>query len=93
MTTWELYVKDMAWNKPSKKELKKEDLFIIKSDKKNRGKLKIGIGHQQFKDQCGAIRGVCLSAGKSYSEQTIQNLYSLELNCGVNPVKRNTKID
>ena len=55
--------------------------------------LKIGIGHQQFKGQGGAIWGVFLSAGKSYSEQTIQNLYSLELNCDVNPVKSNTKTD
>ena len=32
-------------------------------------------------------------AKKSYLEQPIQYLYPLELNCDVNPVKSNTKID
>ena len=36
-------------HKPSKKELKKGDIVILKSDEKNRGKWKIGIAHQLFK--------------------------------------------
>ena len=36
-------------HKPSKKELKRGDIVIIKSDEKNRGKWKIKIVHQLFK--------------------------------------------
>ena len=41
--------------KPLKKELKKGDIIIIKSDEKKRGKWKIGIVHWLFKGQDGVI--------------------------------------
>ena len=75
--------------KPSMKELKEGDIVIIKSDEKNREKGKTGIVHQLLKGQDGVIRGVCLRAGKSYSERPIQCLYPLKLNCDVNPAKSN----
>ena len=80
-------------HKPSKKEIKEGDLAIIKSDEKSRGKWKIAIIYQLFKGEDGVIRGICLHAGKSYLERPIQCLYPLELNCDVNPVKRNTNTD
>ena len=80
-------------NKPSKKELKEEDIAIIKSDEINKGKWKIGIVQQLFKGQDGIIRGVWLRAGKSYLERPIQSLYPLELNCDKNPVKSKTNVD
>ena len=78
-------------HKPSKKGLKEGD--IIKSDQKNGGKWRIGIVHQLFKDQDGVICGVCFCAGKSHLERPIQCLFPFELNCDVNPVKRNTNIE
>ena len=78
---------------PSKKGLKEGDTVIIKSDEKNRGKWKIGIIHQLFKGQDSVIRGFCLCAGNSHLERPIQYLFPLELNCDINPVKRNTNID
>ena len=77
-------------HKPSKKEIKEEDLAIIRSDEKSRGKWKIAIVYQLFKGEGGVIQGVCLRVGKSYLERPIQCLYPLELNCNVNPVKSNT---
>lgn len=62
-------------HKPSKKKLKEGDIAIIKSDEKNRGKWKIAIVYQLFKGEDGVIRGVCLRAGKSYSERPIQCVY------------------
>ena len=56
-----------------------------------RGKSELFI--QLFKGQDGFVRGVLLPPGKSQLEQPIQYLYPLELNCDVNPVKSNTKID
>ena len=79
--------------KPLKKELKKGDIIIIKSDEKNRGKWKIGIVHWLFKGQDGVIWGVRLRAGKSYLEQPIRCLQPLELSCDVNPEKSDTNIE
>ena len=82
-------------HKPSKNELTLREVsnVTIKYDKKNREKRKIGIVHQLFKWQGGFVRGVLLPPGKSQLERPIQYLYPLELNCDVNLVKSNTKID
>lgn len=69
--------------------LKERGIIIIKSDKKNRRKWKIGILHELFKSQDGATRGVRIRAGKRYLEQPTQYLDPLELNYGVSPVKSN----
>ncbi|PFX28395.1 Pro-Pol polyprotein [Stylophora pistillata] len=58
-----------------------DEVLLIKSDDKNRGKWKVGIVTELIKSRDGVVRGARLRTGTSHLERTVQQLYLLELSC------------
>lgn len=61
--------------------------MLIKGDKKNRGKWKIGIVEKLFPGRDGIVRAVRLRSGKLYLERPVQHLFPLELACDMTTVE------
>lgn len=56
-------------------------VMLIKEDKRNWGKWKMGIVDELITDRDGVARGAKLWVGKSHLEQAIQHFYPLQLTC------------
>ena len=57
------------------------DVVIIKSEEKNQGHWKLKIIEELIPGRDGVVRAARLGVGKSYMEQPVQHLYSLEMSC------------
>lgn len=66
-----------------KKELwiKPRGIVLIQGDERNRGKWNLGIVVKLIKGRDGVVRAARLKAGKSFLEQAVQQLYTMELSC------------
>ena len=58
-----------------------DEVVIIKSDEKNRGKWKIGVIEKVIRGIDGVIRGARVRTGTSVLERAVQHLFPLELSC------------
>ena len=68
-------------------DLKVGEVMLIKGDKKNRGKWKIGIVEKLFPGRDGIVRAVRLRSRKLYLERPVQHLFPLELACDMTTVE------
>ena len=68
-------------NNQSKKFTTVEDVVIVQSQERNRGKWPLGIVEDLIVGTDGVIRGAVLRVGKSRIERAVQQLYPLELSC------------
>ena len=73
--------------------VKTGDVVLIKGDKKNHGKWKMGIVKQIIPGCDRNVRAVKLKSGKGEMEQTIQHLYPLELACDMEEPKKKIELD
>ena len=63
---------------------------MIKGDKKNLGKWKIGIMEHIFKGKGNTIRSIRICTGNSVTERPIQLLYAIQLHCDSKTTTSNT---
>ena len=61
--------------------IKEGDVVLIQSEKRKRGKWKLGIVLKLIKGRDRVVRAARLRAGKSYLERAIQQLCHVELSC------------
>ena len=66
---------------------------MIKGDKKNLGKWKIGIIENIFKGKGNTIRSIRICTGNSVTERLIQLLYAIQLHCDSKTTTSNTEDD
>ena len=57
------------------------EVVIIKGEKKNNGKRKLGIVEDLITGRDGLVRAAILPAWKSHLDRPVQHLYPLELSC------------
>ena len=69
------------------------DVVMIKGDKKNCGKWKIGIIKNIFMGKDNIIRTIRVRTEKSIIERLIQLLYPMELHCNPKETTNNTQDD
>ena len=66
------------------KNIKPDDVVLIKGGNKNHGKWNMGIVTKLFQENDDEIRAVKLQAGKNKLDRAIQHLFPLELSCNIN---------
>lgn len=69
------------------------DIVVIKGEKRNRAKCKIGVVDKKFKGRDDIVRAVRLRAGKSFLDRPIQHLYPLELSCDRASLKKTLNVN
>ena len=57
------------------------EVYLIKSDEKNRGEWPMGVVTELFEGRDGVVRGARLRTSKGHMERAVQHLYPLELTC------------
>jgi hypothetical protein len=65
----------------SARSTRADDVVIIQSDERSRGKWPLGVVDELYKGHDGVVRAVKLRAGKTYLERAVNHLYPLELSC------------
>ena len=68
-------------HKKEETQIKPEDVVLIQSDERNRGKWNLGIVVKLIKGREGVVRAAKLRAGKSFLERAVQQLCPMELSC------------
>ena len=94
MNTWQLSERGIILNHKEKPvKININNVVMIKRDKKNRGKWKIGIIENIFMSKDNTIRSIRISSEKNVIERPVQLLYPMELHCASMTTTSNTQND
>ena len=70
-----------------------DDVVIIQSEERNRGKWPLGVVQELYKGRDGVVRVVKLRAGQTSLERAVNQLYPLELSCDRDNPKPSAKLN
>ena len=69
------------------------EVILIKSDKKDRGKWKLGVVEKLIPGRDGVVRAVEVRVGTSQLQRPIQHLYPMELSCDIQPERSTVELN